>query len=172
MNVRPMELMSETRPSLSEAFKAAFRRLASGVCVITFRQDGRLYGFTATSVTSISANPPMLSFCVSNRSNSFSCMRVGLPIGVSILSSHQRAIAERFAQKSLPEGYGDIPASEHEGGTPVLPGALAAVSGKITTITPAGDNIVLFCEIEAASSSIAGEPLLYGNGQYLRTLTA
>ena len=35
-----------------EPFKAAFRRLASGVCVVMFRRHGRPHGFTATSVTS------------------------------------------------------------------------------------------------------------------------
>lgn len=157
----------EPETSLVDDFKAAFRRLASGVCVVTFEKDGRLHGFTATSVTSISASPPMLLFCVSNRSSSFSSMAVGLAVGVSILSEAQRELADRFAKRADDGGYPDVETESLDGGARALSGALASLTGRVTTVAPAGDNIVLFCEVFSARATLGGEPLLYGDGRYL-----
>lgn len=157
----------EPETSLVDDFKAAFRRLASGVCVVTFEKEGRLHGFTATSVTSISASPPMLLFCVSNRSSSFSSMTVGLDVGVSILSSGQRPLADRFARRAEEGGYPDVETERLDGGAPALAGALASLSGRITEIVPAGENIVLFCEVGMARHAQGGTPLLYSDGSYL-----
>jgi len=152
--------------SLLDDFKAAFRRLASGVCVVTFEKEGRLHGFTATSVTSISASPPMLAFCVSNRSSSFSSMAVGLDIGISILSDCQRDFADRFAKRADAGGYPDVGTDRLDEGAPVLAGALANVSAHVTTIAPAGENIMLLCEVQSARATVGGEPLLYFDGRY------
>ena len=47
----------------SEAFRLAFRRLAAGVSVITaLDPDGVPVGFTATSLASLAAVPPMATF--------------------------------------------------------------------------------------------------------------
>lgn len=153
--------------SLVDDFKAAFRRLASGVCVVTFEKSGELHGFTATSVTSISASPPMLLFCVSNRSSSFASMAEGLEVGVSVLSASQRPLAERFAKRADGGGYPDVEISRLDDGAPVLSGALAGVSGRVTRIASAGENIVLFCEVGMARHAPDGTPLLYGDGSYL-----
>ncbi|MFJ5489324.1 flavin reductase family protein, partial [Hansschlegelia beijingensis] len=127
--------------SVVEDFKAAFRRLASGVCVVTFKRGEDLHGFTATSVTSISADPPMLLFCVSRRSDSFDSMVPGARIGVSVLSEEQRGLSDAFASKVLPGRYRHIPSSRL-GGAPVLRDALARISAVVVQIVPAGDNIV------------------------------
>ena len=152
--------------SVVEDFKAAFRRLASGVCVVTFTRGEDLHGFTATSVTSISADPPMLLFCVSRRSDSFDSMVPGARIGVSVLSEEQRGLSDAFASKVLPGRYRHVPSSRL-GGAPVLRDALARIAAVVVRIVPAGDNIVVFCEVEAAEPGRPGRPLLYGEGGYL-----
>lgn len=167
MSALAMTRTREPETSLVDDFKAAFRRLASGVCVVTFEKDGRLHGFTATSVTSISASPPMLLFCVSNRSSSFSSMAVGLDVGVSILSSEQRSLADRFAQRAEEDGYPAVAIVRLDDGAPVLAGTLASLAARVTTIAPAGENIVLFCEVRTARHTPDGKPLLYGDGSYL-----
>jgi len=162
----PIAGAAQNPASVVDDFKAAFRRLASGVCVVTFQRGEDLHGFTATSVTSISADPPMLLFCVSRRSDSFDSMTAGARIGVSVLSGAQRALSDAFASKVQPGSYRQIP-SRRLCGALVLTDALAAISGVVTQVVPAGDNIVVFCEVEAAELGPAGSPLLYFEGGYL-----
>ena len=47
-------VMTISPDELRQTFKEVFSQLASGVCVVTFWRGGRLHGFTATSVTSVS----------------------------------------------------------------------------------------------------------------------
>ena len=60
----------------SEALKAAFRRHASGVCVITLNDpDGNPVGFTATSVTSLGSNPALATFNVARGASSWNGLK-------------------------------------------------------------------------------------------------
>ena len=57
--------MSESSPELRLEFTDAFRRRGDSVSVVTYLDNhGRPGGMTATSVTSVSADPPMLLVCV------------------------------------------------------------------------------------------------------------
>ena len=91
--------MTTSPDDLTRTFKEVFSQLASGVCVVTFWRGGRLHGFTATSVISVSLNPLRVLFCVSQASESYSCLNSGSVIGISILDAEQRTLSDRFARK-------------------------------------------------------------------------
>src|SRR5882757_11041562 len=88
--------MTAPPDDLTRTFKEVFSQLASGVCVVTFWRGGRLHGFTATSVISVSLKPLRVLFCVSQTSESYSCLTTGSVVGISILHAGQRALSDRF----------------------------------------------------------------------------
>jgi flavin reductase len=149
-----------------EAFKAAFRRLASGVCVVMFRRHGRPHGFTATSVTSVSMAPPKALFCVGTGNDSYPHLEVGTTIGISMLSAAQRPLSDRFAGKAGPDGYDDVATIEGPGGALLLPGALAHLSARIAERVPAGDHAIIVCDLAAALVSEEVAPLLHFSRAY------
>jgi flavin reductase (DIM6/NTAB) family NADH-FMN oxidoreductase RutF len=149
-----------------EAFKAAFRRLASGVCVVMFHRHGRPHGFTATSVTSVSMAPPMALFCVGTGNDSHPHLSVGTPIGISMLSAAQRTLSDRFAGKAGPEGYEDVETVRGPGGVLLLPGALAHLAGRVAMLVPAGDHSIIVCDLHAAASADEAPPLLHFSRAY------
>jgi flavin reductase (DIM6/NTAB) family NADH-FMN oxidoreductase RutF len=55
----------------SESFRVAMRQLAGGVCVIAHGVGVERAGQTATSVASLSVDPPSLIVCVSRASSSY-----------------------------------------------------------------------------------------------------
>src|SRR5665213_2935348 len=69
---RPSGLMEEdVTPDLA-AFRQAFRRHASGVAIITaLAPDGRPVGFTATSLASLAAVPPLATFNIARSASSW-----------------------------------------------------------------------------------------------------
>lgn len=148
-------------PLPPESFKAAFRRLASGVCVVMFRRHGRPHGFTATSVTPVSMAPPMALFCVGTGNDSHPHLTPGTRVGISMLAADQRPLSDRFAGKAGPGGYDDVETLEGPGGALLLPGALAHVTGRITRLVPAGDHAVILCDLEAAAHGEEAPPLLH-----------
>lgn len=149
-----------------EPFKAAFRRLASGVCVVMFRRHGRPHGFTATSVTSVSMAPPKALFCVGTTNDSHPHLAVGTRIGISMLSAAQRPLSDRFAGKAGPQGYDDVETVEGPGGVLLLPGALAHLSARVAELVPAGDHSIVVCDLEAAMLAEEAPPLLHFSRAY------
>lgn len=80
-----------------ELFRSVFRRHAAGVAVIT-AQGERPVGFTATSLTSVAAEPPLISFGIGTSSSSWPVLSGAEYVGVHILGEHQRELATTFAR--------------------------------------------------------------------------
>src|SRR4051794_18443471 len=83
-----------------DLFRALLRRHAAAVVVVTARGTPPA-GFTATSFTSVSLEPPMVSFCLAHTASSWPAVsRAGL-IAVHVLTEHQEAVARTFATSGI-----------------------------------------------------------------------
>lgn len=90
-----------------ERLRSAMRRHGAGVAVITTRDAEGPIGFCASSLTSVSLEPPTVSFAVTTESASgraWTRNRHGL---VHLLRSDQRAVAARFA-RSGPDKFDTV----------------------------------------------------------------
>jgi flavin reductase (DIM6/NTAB) family NADH-FMN oxidoreductase RutF len=150
----------------TDDFKAFFRQLASGVCVVMFRAGGGLHGFTATSVTSVSLDPPQALFCASKRNDSHQFLQIGISIGVSILCEDHRHLSDRFAGKAGADGYDDVETIAVAEGMPGLTGALGHLQGRVTDIIAAGDHSIVVFAVEGAQAWPGDPPLVYFNQGY------
>ena len=81
-------------------FKEMFRRHAAGVAIITANFNGVPFGFTATSVASLSAKPPRFTFNMARTSSSWPAVANTTYIGVHMLGLENQALADRFARTS------------------------------------------------------------------------
>jgi len=151
---------------LEQDFKQAFGALAAGVSVVTFRVDGHVHGFTATSVTSVSMEPPLALFCVGRGNLSHRYLDRDTRIGISILAADQHGLSNRFAGKADLGGYGDIEMLEDEWGVPLLPGAVATMAGAVADRIPAGDHTIYVCNLHGAQTAAQRSPLLYCSRGY------
>jgi flavin reductase (DIM6/NTAB) family NADH-FMN oxidoreductase RutF len=151
---------------LRRTFKDVFSQLASGVCIVAFWRGGRLHGFTATSVTSVSLNPPRLLFCVAQASQSYPCLTPGSAIGISILDAGQRVLSDRFASRSAFGAYDDVGIADASRDAPLLEGSLGHITATITEIIPSGDHAILLCDVTSAHAETSGNPLLYCRRTY------
>ncbi len=79
------------------AFKAAMRHLVGGVSVVTVAADHEKSGLTATSLVSLSAEPPSLLVSVKQGASSLRLMRRSGRFAVSVLGHEHQAVADRFA---------------------------------------------------------------------------
>ena len=93
------------------AFSDAMRQLARGVSIVTFGAAGDRAGFTATSVTALSSDPPSLIACIPLGSPSLSAMRRSFAFAVNLLAADQQEYAEDFAGRSGLKG-----SDRYEGG--------------------------------------------------------
>src|ERR1700689_501163 len=82
-----------------DGFRAAMRELAGGVRAISCRHSGQLAGFTATSVSSLSVDPPSLVVCVNRSASLYAQIARGDAFGVSVLGAQHAEFANRFASR-------------------------------------------------------------------------
>ena len=158
--------MTAPSDNLTRTFKEVFSELASGVCVVTFWRGERLHGFTATSVTSVSLNPPRVLFCVAQSSDSHACLTSGSVIGISILTAEQRTLSDRFARKAGFGAYDDIGIAGPGQQAPLLEGALGHVTASVVEMIPSGDHTIVLCDVTSAHAEGDGVPLLYCRRSY------
>jgi len=149
-----------------DLLRSAFRRHAAGVAVITARGDAGPVGFTATSLTSVSAEPPLLSFGISTGASSWPAIAESDHVGVHILGEHQRELAATFARSGA-DRFG-APTGWREGpnGVPVLDDVLAWVVGRVVARVPAGDHRIVLAEVLLGDPAGPGRPLLYHQGGF------
>lgn len=85
-------------------FRQAMRQLARGVSIVTFGAGDDRTGFTATSITSLSSEPPSLIACIHRGSSSYGAVQRSPAFAVNLLSADQQEYAEQFAGRSGLQG--------------------------------------------------------------------
>ncbi|MEU4654783.1 flavin reductase family protein [Streptomyces sp. NPDC023723] len=121
--------------------RAIFGRFATGVTVITANYSGELFGVTVNSFTSLSLDPPLVLFCLHDRSSFRAALDVGSSFTVNILSEEQRGIAGLFA--SGVDRFLKVNSLPGLGGSPVLTNSLAYITCEVTQQLPGGDHVII-----------------------------
>ena len=151
----------------SDALKTAFRRHASGVAIITSHdQEGQPIGFTATSVTSLGSNPPLVSFNIARGSSSYPHLVVGREVAIHTLSAQNLELAQHMAgPKEERFVAGDY---ELVGQLPVFPSASTILIGKVRERFEVEANAVVVLDILHGTEALQEDsPLLYYKRGYL-----
>ncbi|MFJ4966623.1 p-hydroxyphenylacetate 3-hydroxylase, reductase component [Streptomyces sp. ADI96-02] len=149
----------------SELLRSVFRRHAAGVAVITAAGE-RPVGFTATSLNSVAAEPPLVSFGIGTSSSSWPVLAEAGHVGVHILGEHQRELAATFARSGA-DRFG--PSTEWRPGpegVPLLGGVPAWLVCRVVARVPAGDHVIVIAEAVAGDPSGEGRPLVYHQGRF------
>ena len=158
--------MSESSPELRLSFTEAFRRRGDSVAVVTYLDEhGRPGGMTATSVTSVSADPPMLLVCVNKAASTHAILELRGEFGVAFLSEGQEEISTICAtpgDKIFPEGTIIDPTSS----TPAFADAAANLRCVVVDTHEHGTHTVFVARVTDADSHPERRPLLYHNGHY------
>ncbi len=81
----------------STRFREAMRLYASGVCIVASGSGEQRHGMTVSSVTSVSAEPPLVLVCLNRKASSHDPMTVAPAFSVNILAAHQTEVAMAFA---------------------------------------------------------------------------
>lgn len=83
----------------SETFREAMTRFAGSVTAITTMDDHGPAGLIATSVCSLSADPPTLLACINRSASAHDAILRRGTFGVSLPSGGQQHIAHHFAAR-------------------------------------------------------------------------
>jgi flavin reductase (DIM6/NTAB) family NADH-FMN oxidoreductase RutF len=148
----------------ADEFKLAFRNHPAGVAVITADAGDGPVGLTATSVFSVSAEPPLLVFSISSLSSSAPTLSRADTVVVHLLSADQLAVAKLFATSGV-DRFADTDSwARLETGEPYLPGTPSWIRGRIINRMQAGGSTVIAVHaLEAQIGENISAPLVYHN---------
>ena len=147
------------------SFRYALGRLATGVAFVTAAPSGEPAGLIVNSLTSVSLEPPLVSFCPSRDSLTWSRMRRAGRFGVNLLGRQH----ERFAIRATPAGtdrFAGLDWAPGPGGTPLLTDALASLECEIVAEHPAGDHWIVVGRVDELHVSPVNEPLVFFAGAF------
>ncbi len=156
----------ENTPDDLHAFKQAFRRHAAGVAIVTaLDPDGRPVGFTATSLASLAAVPPLATFNMARSASAWPAIAETDRVVIHMLGARNRAIAEIMARDASQRFIGEHwRVGPH--GLPVINDVTAWMSGRILQRVSAHNNAVVIVQIEQGELGPDDAPLLYHEGAY------
>ncbi len=151
-----------------DLFRALLRRHAAGVVVVT-AADHRPAGFTATSFTSVSLNPPLVSFCLNRTASSWPVVSTASHVGVHVLNEAHEGLARTFATSGIDRFAPPTRWRPGPFGVPVLEGAAAVLICRVADRVHAGDHAIVLAEpVDGQYHDHERAPLVYHMGRYLR----
>jgi len=132
-------------------FKSGMRRLAAGVSVITTSLHSEWYGLVATSVCSVSLEPPSLLVCVNRSASSHDAIHAAGHFCVNLLRQDDDDVARRFSNSQFRQvRFTEREWRTLETGAPALVGALASFDCEIETTIPSGSHTIFIGNVKAA----------------------
>jgi 4-nitrophenol 2-monooxygenase / 4-nitrocatechol 4-monooxygenase, reductase component len=149
-----------------EAFREVIGHFTSGVTVISASSDGRDYGMTASAVTSLSLEPPMMLVCLNNLSPTQEAITRSRAFAVSVLAEGQHELAKHFAHRR-DDKFAGIPTARGAGGLPLIRDALAVLECEVSDDIVGGTHRVFLARVTRAVAR-PGSPLAYFRGSFGR----
>lgn len=127
----------------ADEFKTLFRGHPGGVAVITADAGDGPVALTATSVSSVSADPPLLVFSVSAQSSSSPVLAAAETVVVHLLDADDLALAKLGATSGVDRFADTSRWSRLTTGEPVYRGVRAWVRCAVVSRMDAGGSIVI-----------------------------
>jgi flavin reductase (DIM6/NTAB) family NADH-FMN oxidoreductase RutF len=152
---------------ISAAFRAAMRRYAATVTIVTASDGRRRHGMTATAVTSLSLDPPSLIVCVNRKTLLHDILLSARRFCVNVLSREQADLSAAFGGAIAPEQRFELGTwTQTTDGLSVLADAQAHLFCRKVALIPFGTHSIVVGEAEEIGMREAAEPLLYRDATY------
>ena len=126
--------------------------------------DGRPQGMTASSLASVSLQPPLISICIDHAAELHDAIRSAEVFVVNILESAQEGLSRRFADQH-DDRFDGVGYHRSPEGLVLLDGTLAHIECERYATYPGGDHTIVIGRVIGGATG-DGRPLLYYRGGY------
>jgi len=156
-------------PNDARALRDAFACYPSGVTALCAVVNGTPIGMAASSFTSVSVEPPLVSVCIQNNSATWRHLKDASRIGVSVLGANHDAACKSLSSKNG-DRFAGLDWSATEQRAIFINGATAYLDCSVYTSFEAGDHAIVLLRIHALGTCPDIEPLVF-HGSRLRRLS-
>lgn len=158
-------------PVLDETqLRRAFSSFPSGVTAVCTRVDDLPVGVAASSFTTVSVEPPLVSVNMRHESTTWPLLRTGRRLGLSVLALGQEDICRRLAGDAVRRFEGTDWVGHADGGV-FIEGATMWLDCSLHAEIPAGDHDVVLLRIHGIHVRPETEPLVFHGSRFRRLAT-
>jgi flavin reductase (DIM6/NTAB) family NADH-FMN oxidoreductase RutF len=147
--------------------RLVFGAFPTGVTAIAAMVDGDPLGIAASSFTSVSLDPPLVSVCIAHTSATWPLLARAERVGVSVLSAEQEGVARRLASREA-DRFGALAWRSTGDGAVLLDGAAAWLECTVEACVPAGDHDIVLLRVVQLEASHGVAPLVFHASRFRR----
>lgn len=149
------------------ALRAAFGQVPSGVVAIAGEADGVPVGMAVSTFVPVSLEPPLISICVQNTSQTWPQL-AGLPaLGISVLSESQHDAARRLAARAG-DRFAGLETVSTPTGAVFVGGTCLWLESAVEQLVPAGDHTVVILRLLDVTVHGGVSPLVFHRSEFRR----
>jgi len=154
-----------------KALRHVFGQFCTGVTVVCATDaQGRRYGITVNSFSSLSLDPPLAMFALVRDSETLKIIEAAGAFSINILADSQQDVSNRLAKKGGPEKMDGVVTHSGITGAPIVEGSIGHMDCTLRNSYDGGDHVILVGEIKQAAVGEPLPPLLYFRSGY-KTVT-
>lgn len=150
-----------------DQLRRAFGCFPSGVTAVCADVDGVPVGLAASSFTSVSVEPPLVSVCMQHSSTTWPVLRRRPRLGLSVLAEGQDEICARLAARTG-DRFAGTDWSASDGGAVHVHGATLWLDCTIHAEVPSGDHDIVLLRIHGVSADPDAAPLVFHGSRFRR----
>ena len=140
--------------------REAFGVFPSGVVAVAAEVDGWRTGLAANSFTSVSLDPPLVSFSVANTSRTWPDLRRASHLGLTVLADHHDEVCRRLAGP-VEHRFDDVATTSSDNGAVTLDEGLARFDCTVFREVEAGDHTIVLLLLHAVERTDTSLPLVF-----------
>lgn len=150
-----------------EELRRVFGAFPSGVTSIAALVGGQPVGIAASSFTSVSLAPPLVSVCVAHSSRTWPLLSGVERLGVSVLAAEQETIVRQLSARDG-DRFAAVPWRATVAGAVVLEEASAWLECAVHSQVRAGDHDIVVLDVIDLDADFELEPLVFHGSQFRR----
>ncbi len=155
-------------PIEPRAFRDALGCFTTGVTVVTARaRDGRPFGVTVNSFTSLSLDPPLVLWTLASHSGTYSAFAEATHFAVHVLCEGQESLCRQFARSGI-DRFNGMELGEGAHGVPLLPNVAALFECRSLYRYWGGDHAILIGRVDRFEQWPERSPLVFHHGRMKR----
>lgn len=162
-----MDTLAVPHSQIGTSFRAAMRRIASTVTIVTASDGNRRHGMTMTAVSSLSMEPPSMIVCVNQSSFLHDILVSARHFCVNVLKHDQAEVSTAFSGALPPEERFSVGEwLTHPAGMKYLGSAQANIVCHKVAAVPFGTHTIFIGTAQEVFLNDDTRPLLYRNAAY------
>jgi flavin reductase (DIM6/NTAB) family NADH-FMN oxidoreductase RutF len=158
--------MSPTNLSPS-TLREAFGHFPTGVVAIAAEVDGNRVGLAASTFVPVSLEPPLVSFCVQNTSETWPKLKERPYLGISVLGEAHDEAARMLAAKTG-DRFAGLQTVSTETGAVFVEGTSVWLESSIEQLIPAGDHTIVILRVSNITVHPDVPPIVFHRSTFRR----